>query len=156
MKTNTTLPKQALALFAGLVLGFVSLAPLSAMAEQTRSGFEQTSLKAAISQFTGNAPIIDSKAIEINAPHIAENGAEVGVGVSTTIPKAEAVIVLAEKNRNPMVASYQFAPGSSLLVRGRMKLSKASNVIALVKAGGKYYRAKHFVKVTQPGCGGST
>jgi sulfur-oxidizing protein SoxY len=154
--TMTRFQKGLAAVTAGIVLGFVSLVPMSAFADQSREAFKQTSLKAAMQKFIGNAQVIESKQIKINAPIIAENGTEVSVGVATSIPKAEQVLVFAEKNQNPLVASYRFAPGTSVSVRGRMKLRKASNVIALVKANGKYYKATHFVKVTSPGCGGST
>ena len=54
----------------------------------------------------------------------------------------------------PLSASFDFAPSAEGYVSTRIKMGKTSNVIAVVKSGGKLYSAKKEVKVTIGGCGG--
>ena len=50
----------------------------------------------------------------------------------------------------------QFDIGAAMLpdVTTRIKMGQTSNVIALVKADGKFYTATKEIKVTLGGCGG--
>ena len=45
-------------------------------------------------------------------PDIAENGAVVPVGVTSTIPKTESIAILVEKNPNMLVASFDIPAGT--------------------------------------------
>ena len=92
--------------------------------------------------------------IAIKAPDIAENGAVVPVTVSTGISGVESISIFAEKNANPLTSSYILGSSTEAFVSTRVKMGKTSNVIAVVKAGGKLYSAEKEVKVTIGGCGG--
>ena len=76
------------------------------------------------------------------------------VTVQTTLPKAEAIAILVEKNPNMLAASFDLPAGTEPLVGTRVKMGQTSNVYALVKADGKYYTAVKEIKVTLGGCGG--
>jgi len=92
--------------------------------------------------------------IKIKAPDIAENGAVVPVTVSTGLENVESISILAAKNGNPLIASFNLGEGAEPFVSTRIKMGATADVIALVKAGGKLYSAKKEVKVTIGGCGG--
>ena len=92
--------------------------------------------------------------ITIKAPPIAENGAVVNVAVSTNLSNVDSISLLVEKNGSPMAASFNLAPQTEAFVKTRIKVSKTSSVIAVVKSGGKLYSAGREVKVTIGGCGG--
>jgi sulfur-oxidizing protein SoxY len=50
--------------------------------------------------------------------------------------------------------SYDILEGCEPDVSMRVKMGQSSDVVALVKADGKYYLAKKEIKVTLGGCGG--
>ena len=102
----------------------------------------------------GAVNLIESKDISITAPDIAENGAVVPVGVTSTIPKTESIAILIEKNPNMLAAVFTIPAGTEPSLPTRVKMGQSSNIYALVKADGKYYVASKEVKVTLGGCGG--
>ena len=108
---------------------------------------------AALKKATGDAQPQAGK-IAIGAPEIAENGAVVPVGVTSSLPKTEMIAILVEKNPNMLVANFTIPSGTEAAVTTRAKMGQTSNVVALVKADGKFYYAVKEVKVTLGGCGG--
>jgi sulfur-oxidizing protein SoxY len=118
-----------------------------------KAAFDAKSLADAVKAMGGSAPA-ESKDIQINSPDIAENGAVVPFTVSSKIPKTEQVAILVEKNPNIIAASFSIPDGTEPWVNTRVKMGQTSNVIALVKADGKFYYTSKEVKVTLGGCGG--
>jgi sulfur-oxidizing protein SoxY len=96
----------------------------------------------------------DAKEIQITAADIAENGAVVPVGVRSTLPKTEMLALLVDKNPNALAGVYEILEGAEADVSMRIKMSQSSEVLALVKADGKFYSARREIKVTLGGCGG--
>ena len=140
----------SLAMAAGL------FKPGSAWAQQqgwNKAAFETKSLNDAVKALGGATPI-ESKDIAITSPDIAENGAVVPFTISSKLPKTEQLALLVEKNPNILVASFTIPEGTEPSVNTRAKMGQTSNVIALVKADGKYYYTTKEVKVTLGGCGG--
>jgi sulfur-oxidizing protein SoxY len=87
-------------------------------------------------------------------PDIAENGAVVPIGVTSSIPKTESIAILVEKNPNMLAAVFDLPPGTEPSLATRVKMAQTSNVYALVKADGRFYVASKEIKVTLGGCGG--
>ena len=102
----------------------------------------------------GGSTATESKDIQINSPDIAENGAVVPFTISSKIPKTEQVALLVEKNPNVLAASFNIPNGTEPWVNTRVKMGQTSNIVALVKADGKFYYTTKEVKVTLGGCGG--
>lgn len=94
-----------------------------------------------------------SDAVSLKAPDIAENGAVVPVGITTTL-KATEMAILVEKNPNMLAAYFELPAGADPFVTTRVKMGQTSNVYALVKADGKWFSAVKEIKVTLGGCGG--
>ena len=92
--------------------------------------------------------------IAITSPDIAENGAVVPIGVASKIGKTEMIAVLIEKNPAMMAGFYEFTTDAVPDVSMRVKMGQSSDVIAIVKADGKFLMAKKEIKVTLGGCGG--
>lgn len=90
----------------------------------------------------------------VQTPEIAENGAVVPIGVTSNIPKTESIAILIEKNPNVLAAVFELPVGTEPAVRTNVKMAQTSNVMALVKADGRYYTATKEIKVTLGGCGG--
>ena len=138
-------------------LGMASLLPMSVMAQSDRTAFQLQCVKAAISKVTHNAPILESKDIQIDAPSIAEDGSEVKVSVITDkLKNVEQISLFAEKNPTPLVASYSMPKGVALQVGSRIKMRGSQDIVAIVKADGKFYRSRKHIKITIGGCGGGS
>lgn len=140
----------ALMMAAGLVR------PGSAFAQQgawNKAAFDTKTLADAVKALGGAQPV-ESKDVVINSPDIAENGAVVPFTISSKIPKTEQVALLVEKNPSILVANFTIPDGTEPWVNTRAKMGQTSNVIALVKADGKFYYTAKEVKVTLGGCGG--
>ena len=139
----------------GLAVAAGLFKPGSAWAQAgwNKAAFETKSLNDAVKAM-GGAAATESKEITINSPDIAENGAVVPFTISSKLPKTEQVALLVEKNPNILAASFGIPEGTEPWVNTRVKMGQTSNVIALVKADGKYYYASKEVKVTLGGCGG--
>ena len=138
----------------GLAASAGLLKPGSAWAQNwNKAAFETKSMNDTIKAM-GGSTAVESKDIVITSPDIAENGAVVPFSISSKIPKTESIALLVEKNPNNLTANFSFPEGTEAAVTTRIKMGQTSNVIALVKADGKFYYTGKEVKVTLGGCGG--
>jgi len=118
------------------------------------AAFDTKSMDDTLKALGGGTPV-QSKAITfVQTPDIAENGAVVPIGITSTIPNTESIAILIEKNPNTLAAIFDIPPGTEPSISTRVKMGQSSNVYALVKADGKYYVAAKEIKVTLGGCGG--
>ncbi len=150
MKRRTLL-KSSLA--TGVVISTGILIPGSVMAAYPKAAFEADDAGAALSNALGSSDYADSGDIKIKAPAIAENGAVVPIQVTSSVAGTESISIVVAENPSPLVASFNLH-GSEPFVSIRIKMSKTSDVLAVVKAGGSLHAAKQEVKVTIGGCGG--
>jgi sulfur-oxidizing protein SoxY len=139
----------------GLLLAAGWLAPGDAAAQAwNKAAFEAKSLDETMKALGGGAPAQSKDIAFVSTPDIAENGAVVPIGVSSSIPKTESIAILIEKNPNMLAASFDIPAGTDPSISTRVKMGQSSNVYAVVKADGKYYVASKEIKVTLGGCGG--
>ena len=138
----------AIALSAGL------LSPRTVMAAWPKAAFSAKTMDDAMKAYIGTTNPTESNQLSVDAPDIAENGAVVSITVKSTIPNAESITLLVPENANPLTASYLVTSQIEDFITSRIKMRKTSDVVAVVKAGGKVYSAKKPVKVTLGGCGG--
>lgn len=138
----------AVAVGAGL------LNPRQVLAAWPKDAFEAKNVNDAMSGMFGTDLAPASDAIKLDAPDIAENGAVVPVKVTVEMANVESITIIAENNQTPLIASFNLAASTQGFISTRIKMGKTSNVIAVVKAGGKVYSARKEVKVTIGGCGG--
>ena len=154
MKRRMILKGGAAAGAVSVAVGAGLLAPRAVLAAWNEAAFQAKDVGGALSAVLGSADTTDSADINIKAPPIAENGAVVPVTISSTIAGAESITLLVEKNGTPLAATFNLTANSVPYVSTRIKMSKTSDVIAVVKAGGKSFMGKKEVKVTIGGCGG--
>lgn len=148
LKSTMVTGSVAVAVLSGL------LRPQVVLAAWPKAAFEATKVDAALSGLVGSSNASKSGKIKIKAPDIAENGAVVPVTISTTLASPESINIIADQNMNPLVASFVLGKSTQGFVSTRIKMGKTSKVVAVVKSGGKLYRAEKDVKVTIGGCGG--
>jgi len=148
MKGTLAAGSVAVAVGAGL------LSPRAVLAAWPKSAFEAKSVQDALTGLFGSDATSPSSDISIKAPDIAENGAVVPVSVQTGIAGATDISIIVEKNGVPLAANFKLKGSAKGFVATRIKMQKTSNVIAVVRAGGKAHSARKEVKVTIGGCGG--
>ena len=113
-----------------------------------------------IAKFTGGKTAEKGK-VSIDLPEIAENGNTVPLSVSVDAPMTadnyvSEVLIVAEGNPRPGVATFQFSPLSGKAVAStRIRLATTQNIVAVAKTSkGEFFMAQKLVKVTIGGCGG--
>lgn len=126
--------------------------PLRAMANAFDGAFKAKVVDEVFKEL-GATPI-PSDQIILTTPDIAENGAVVPISVVSHLPKTEQIMVLVEKNPNPMAAVFTIPEGTEGFISTRVKVGQTCNLYAVVKADGKFYSAMRETKVTLGGCGG--
>ena len=138
----------------GTMLALGMIAPGTAQAQAAmQAAFQAKGIPDTLKAL-GAAGATESADISIVSPDIAENGAVVPVGVNSKIPNTDMVALLVDKNPNALAGAYQFMDGGVADVNMRVKMGQSSDVVAIVRADGKFYMAKKEIKVTLGGCGG--
>lgn len=122
--------------------------------------FANSAVASAIASFADGAEPVEGK-ITLTTPEIAENGNTVPVTFEVESDMTEDsyvkdVLVLADGNPNPGVATFHFTPMSGVAIAStRVRLAKTQNLIVVARLNdGKTYMAQKTVKVTIGGCGG--
>ncbi|MBP8019041.1 MAG: thiosulfate oxidation carrier protein SoxY [Hylemonella sp.] len=152
MQTRRKTLKQS-ALVAGL-LASTGLFPQYANAAFNKAAFDAKTLADAMKALGASAPS-ESKDVAITGPDIAENGAVVPIGVSTTMSGVKHLLVIVEKNPSALVAVFNPTDGVETNIATRTKMGQSSDVYAIaVMSDGKALYAKKEIKVTLGGCGG--
>jgi sulfur-oxidizing protein SoxY len=140
----------------GLFVAAGVITPEEAQAQQAawnKAAFDTKDVAGTVKALGGDAAAVSDK-ITVTGPEIAENGAVVPVGVTTTLPNVTLLALLVEKNPNALAASFVMSPDNDPFVTTRVKMGQSSDVYALVKSDGKFHMAKREIKVTLGGCGG--
>ena len=140
-------------LLAAIVAFGSAIAPRFALAAWNKAAFEGKTLPDTYKSM-GVDGVKESGEIQLIASDIAENGAVVPLQAVSKIPNTTQIAFLVEKNPNMLAATFDIGPDMIADVTTRIKMGQTSNVIALVKADGKFYSATKEIKVTLGGCGG--
>lgn len=125
---------------------------LASAAAFDRAAFESRGIVATLKAL-GAADAQASGEVEIISQDIAENGAVVSVGVRSKLPGVQALGLLVDRNPNALAAWYELLDRALPEVTMRVKMSQTSEVVGLVKAGGRFYLARKEIIVTIGGCG---
>ncbi|WP_221063643.1 thiosulfate oxidation carrier protein SoxY [Methylomagnum ishizawai] len=113
------------------------------------SGAFQAALAAAL----GGRDWTESPAVGLEVPSLAENGAIVPVTVESRLPDTTRLFIFAENNPGPLLARFDFEPGTDGYASLRVKLNASGPVLAIAEAGGRFYGASRQVRVMVGGCG---
>lgn len=134
----------------------IGLLPAGAQAQSPqpfdRSAFGARTTGEALKALGASAPL-ESKDVRITAPEIAENGAVVPISIRSLIPGTDSIALLVDRNPNALAAVYRLLEGAQPDIGMRVKMSESSDILAIVRAGGRHYMARQQVKVTLGGCG---
>jgi sulfur-oxidizing protein SoxY len=123
-------------------------------ADWMRSAFTANTFADALKAH-GSGGSAESREVTMVAPEIAENGAQVVIEVSSSLPGSQNIAIFVDKNPMPLAATFSFAGGAVPQVRVPLKMAETSRVRAVVKtADGKLWHAQREIKVTLGGCAG--
>jgi len=151
--------RHALSTSAKLALLLLGAGALPAAAQAQAAAFNQAafdakSLADVMKALGANAPAASGD-VTVSAPDIAENGAVVPVGASSTLPGVKRLLVLVEKNPSALSAMFDVNEMVDANFSTRVKMGQSSDVYAVaLMADGRVLYAKKEVKVTLGGCGG--
>lgn len=152
MKNRREMLKQS-AVVASL-LASTGLFPQFAHAAFNKVAFDAKSIQDAVKAVAAGA-LAESKDVTVIGPDIAENGAVVPLGASTSLAGVKQLLILVEKNPSVLVASFNITEGIDTNVATRAKMGQSSDVYAVaIMNDGRALYAKKEVKVTLGGCGG--
>ena len=136
------------------LLAAAGFLPAIAHAAWPKAAFDAKSLADAVKALGGSAPVASTD-VTITGPDIAENGAVVPVGASTTAAGATRLLLLVEKNPNALAAVFELTDAIEPNISTRVKMAQTSNVYAVAMTGdGRVLYAAKEIKVTLGGCGG--
>ncbi len=127
-----------------------ALAPAALSANWPKEAFETTELQKALDMIAGGD--VEEGAVTLKVPGIAEDGGAVRVEVETTLDNVESISLLVEKNPVPLTSQFVLHGQSHPYIATNIKVRETSDVIALVKADGRYYSHRRTVRVTAGGC----
>lgn len=137
---------------AGLAC-LLALAPVRLLAAQwNKVAFEAKAMPEALKSI-GASNLRESDQIEFKAPEIAENGAIVPIEVTSRLPGPQTIYVFAEKNPNPLAASFEFLEGVEPFFATRIKMRESARLLVVVRTQSGFFSAGRDVKVTIGGCG---
>jgi len=90
--------------------------------------------------------------ISLNAPEVAENGANVPIEIKVALPGLQRILLIGERNAYPLLLDLAWsAPGPAALDL-RIKLGESAPLRVIAVAGGKVHSAVRMVRVTVGGC----
>jgi len=143
---------QVAAMLAGL--GLLPGAARAQAAGYNSAAFDAKTMADVMKALGAGAPA-QSKDVSITGTDIAENGAVVPVGASTTLPGVKRMLILVEKNPAVLSAIFDVNDAIEPNFTTRVKMGQSSNVYAVAMlADGKVLYAVKEIKVTLGGCGG--
>ena len=137
-----------------LAAGLLPCVAAAQTASFNNAAFDAKSMADLMKALGTSAPT-ESKDLMIQGPDIAENGAVVPLGASTTLPGVKRMLLLVEKNPSMLSAMFELSDAVEPAISTRVKMGQTSNVIAVAITGdGRVLFAQKEIKVTLGGCGG--
>lgn len=137
-----------------VALGLLPWSSLARAQDYNAAAFDAKTLSDLTRALGAQAPVESSDVI-VTAPEIAENGAVVPVGVSTSLQGVSRILLLVEKNPSLLSAMFDVTDTVEPSFSTRLKMGESSRVVAVaVMADGRSLYAAKEVKVTIGGCGG--
>lgn len=115
------------------------------------SAFEAKNVNDAMGNLFGSADNTPSGKIKITVPATSENGAVVPVAVETAL-QASAIAIVVEKNPTPLAANFVLSDSAKGFVKANVVVCETSDIIIVVKSGGKLFTGRRNVKVNSGDC----
>ena len=99
-------------------------------AEWNRAAFDTHTMSDTLKALGGSPPMPSKDIAFFSTPDIAENGAVVPIGVTSAVPKTDAIAILIEKNPNMLTALFELPPGTEPSISTRVKMAQNQRMIS--------------------------
>lgn len=107
-----------------------------------------------VAQALGAGSVALSKEVVLTVLDVAENGADVPVALSTTLPGVKQLLLFIEKNPVPLVVVFNLSDAVEANLQVRAKMAQTSDVFAVaLTVDGKAFFARKEVRVVAGSCG---
>lgn len=117
------------------------------------AAFDAWQLPDVLASLGGSVPV-ESPQLRLIGPDVADNGASVSLGVSTTLAGVSQLLLLAEKNPTALLAWFRPVQGGAPDFNLQAKLVESSDVYAVaLMADGQAYFARKQILVVKGACG---
>lgn len=127
------------------------LVPSIVLGAWNKEAFTSNDLDSALAA-SGAASAEVSDKIKIQIPPSPADASKVSVEVTSELPNTESIAIYVEKNKTPLSAVFNLGKNTEPYINTRVKMSQSTNVVAVVTAGGKKYKAHVAVIITASGC----
>ena len=151
--TRRLIVKGGMIAITAIATGITGLLKSGLVFAKNRDAFSAKTESDALSSFFDDQQIEPSDAIAIDVHDVVENGAVVPVRITTTLPGVDSITILASKNPNPLIASFNLGPECTAFIATRIKVAEPSEIVAVVSSQGKLFSARKYVEVIAGGCG---
>ncbi|MCA1790180.1 MAG: thiosulfate oxidation carrier protein SoxY [Thioalkalivibrio sp.] len=128
------------------------LIPMRVLGAWPQQAFLAEDVDVALVALIGNVEILPDERTVLSTPDFAENGAMVPVGVATDVPGADSVILVSEPNPFPLIANFHLKPRLRGTITTRIRMGGSGDLVAIIRAGGRYYGTRQHVRVATGGC----
>lgn len=138
-----------------LVAGSGLLMPQRLLAHWPREAFNAKTIEDALLALVGEAEPLDDDSVRFTVgspPSYAVNGASVPVELETSLAHIERVIILVEKNPQPLAMVIEPTEHMVMPFKSMIKIAEDSDVFAVVRADGQLFVTSRSVRIDVGGC----
>lgn len=138
-----------------LVAGSGLLMPQRLLAHWPREAFNAKTIEDALLALVGEAEPLDDDSVRFTVgspPSYAVNGASVPVELETSLAHIQRVIILVEKNPQPLAMVIEPTEHMVMPFKSMIKIAEDSEVLAVVRAGGQLFMTSRSVRIDVGGC----
>lgn len=132
------------------------LLPQKLLAHWPTDAYTAETMEDALLALLGQAEIANDSALQFKVgspPSYAVNGASVPIEIQSDLENIERVAVLVEKNPFPLAMSLDLTADVKFPFKSMIKVREDSEIVAVIRAGGKLYKTTRFIEVDIGGCG---
>jgi sulfur-oxidizing protein SoxY len=144
--------KRTLASALAAIFAPALLRPSRVLAAWPQEAFLKQDATLAWRALAGNTEAQMSPRVMLDTPANVGSGALVRVGVATDLDDVQGITLISEPNPFPLVANFRLSPRVRGPIVMRIRMGGSGNVVAIVSAGGRYFRAQNTVQVAAGGC----
>jgi sulfur-oxidizing protein SoxY len=132
------------------------LLPQRVLAHWPTDAFSADTVEDALLALLDVNTVVESDELEFKVgspPSYAVNGGSVPIELQSDLTEIERILILVDKNPYPLILALDWTSAAKLPFKTMIKIAEDSDVIAIIRAGGKLYKTTRFVEVDIGGCG---
>lgn len=135
-------------------LGMVALPPAHAVMPGGLATLTTKTFGDAVEALLGapGGALMPSALVTLDVPAVADNGAFVPVTVISALPGTREIVLLVERNPQPVAARFIIPAGTEPFVATRIRMAASGTVHAAVRTDAGVFAAMRSVQVMVSGC----